>query len=165
MRRIWLDPERPAKGPISLRPRKAFGRVHGRAVRFGGSPSGAPLLVSKGIETVLSLVTAVDCILAASALSAGSHGAFKPPQDLSLLVIARDKDMEDEHAANRLQHRGEERCIPSIVIVPDRFDLNDDLIAFGEETLVARIAPFIASTRSAATVEERRGSGRIIIPS
>ena len=100
-----LDPERPAKGPISLRPRKAFGRVHGRAVRFGGSPSGAPLLAGKGIETVLSLVTAVDCILAASALSAGSHGAFKPPQDPALLVIARDKDMEDEHAVNRLQHR------------------------------------------------------------
>ena len=73
--------------------------------------------------------------------------------------------MEDEHAANRLQHRRAERGIPSIVIVPDRSDLNDDLIAFGEETLVARIAPFIASTKSGATVEERRGSGRIITPS
>ena len=79
--------------------------------------------------------------------------------------MARDKDMEDEHAANRLQHRCEERGIPSIVIVPDRSDLNDDLIAFGQETPVARIAPFIASTRSAATVDERRGSGRIITPS
>ena len=165
MQRIWLDPERPAKGPISLRPRKAFGRVHGRAVRFGGSPSGAPRLVGKGIETVLSLVTSVDRNLAASALSAGSHGAFKPPQNLALLVIAHDKDMKDEHAANRLQHRCEERGIPSIVIVPDRSDLNDDLIAFGEETLADRIAPLIASTKSAATVEEGRGSGRIIIPS
>ena len=73
--------------------------------------------------------------------------------------------MEDEHAANRLQHRCEERGIPSIVIVPDRSDLNDDLIAFGEETLVARIAPLIASTKSGGTVEERRGSGRIITPS
>ena len=57
-------------------------------------------------------------ILAATALSAGSHGAFEPPQEIALLVIARDKDMEDEHAANRLQHRCEERGIPSIVIVP-----------------------------------------------
>ena len=165
VQRIWLDPERPAKGPISLRPRKAFGRVHGRAVRFGGSPCGAHLLAGKGIETVLSLVTAVPRILAAATLSAGSHGAFEPPQDIALLVIARDKDMEDEHAANRLQHRCAERGIPSIVIVPDRSDLNDDLIAFGQETPVARIAPFIASTRSAATVDERRGSGRIITPS
>ena len=114
---------------------------------------------------MLSLVTTVDRNLAASALLTGRHGTFKPPQDLAFLVIARDKDMEDEHAANRLQHRCEERGIPSIVIVPDRSDLNDDLIAFGEETLVARIAPLIASTKSAATVEERRGSGRIINPS
>ena len=146
MQRIWLDPKRPAKGPISLRPRKAFGRVHGRAVRFGGSPSGAHLLAGKGIETVLSLVTAVPRILAAATLSAGSHGAFEPPQDLALLVIARDKDVEGGHAANRLQHRCAERGIPSIVIVPERSDFNDDLIAFGEETLAARIAPLIAST-------------------
>ena len=92
MQRIWLDPKRPAKGPISLRPRKAFGRVHGWAVRFGGSASGATLLAGEGIETVLSLVTAVPHILAAATLSAGSHGAFEPPQDLALLVIARDKD-------------------------------------------------------------------------
>ena len=95
----------------------------------------------------------------------GQSGRLRTAQDLALLVIARDKDMEDEHAVKRLQHRCAERGIPSIVMVSDRSDLNDGLVAFGEETLVARIAPFIASTRSAATVEERRGSGRIIIPS
>ena len=164
MQRIWLDPERPAKADL-VRPRKALGRVHGRAVRFSGSASGATLLAGEGIETVLSVVTAVPGIHAAAALSAGSLGAFEPPQDLALLVIARDKDVDGGHAANRLQHRCEERGIPSIVIVPDRSDLNDNLIAFGEETLVARIAPLIASTKPAATVEERRGSGRIITPS
>ena len=104
VQRTWLDPKRPAKANF-VRPRKALGRVHGRAVRFGGSPCGAHLLAGKGIETVLSLVTAVYRILATAALSAGSHGAFEAPQDLALLVIARDKDMEEEHAANRLQHR------------------------------------------------------------
>ena len=165
MQRIWLDPKRPAKGPISLRPRKAFGRVHGRAVRFGGSPCGAHLLAGKGIETVLSLVTAVPRILAAATLSAGSHGAFEPPQDLALLVIARDKDMEDEHAANRLQRRCVKRDNPSIVIAPERSAFNNDLIAFGQETVAARIAPLIASIKPGGTVEERRGSGRIINPS
>ena len=165
MQRIWLDPERPAKGPISLRPRKAFGRVHGRAVRFGGFASGATLLAGKGIETVLSLVTAADRILAASVLSAGSHGAFEPPQDLALLVIARDKDVEGGNAANRLQRRCSERSIPSIVIVPERSDLNDDLVAVGADTLAARLSPLIASTQPAVTVDERRGSGRIITPS
>ena len=164
VQRSWLDPKRPAKANLA-RPRKALGRVHGRAVRFGGSAFGATLLAGEGIETVLSVVTTVPGIHAAAALSAGSLGAFEPPQDLALLVIARDKDVEGGHAANRLQLRCVERSIPSTVIVPDRSDLNDDLIAFGQETPVARIAPLIASTRSAATVDERRGSGRIITPS
>ena len=164
IQRTWLDPKPPAKADL-VRPPKALRPVHGRAVRFGGSASGATLLAGEGIETVLSLVTVVPGILAAAALSEGSLGAFEPPQDLALSVIARDKDMEGEHAANRLQHHRAERGIPSIVIVPDRSDFNDDLIAFGEATLAARIAPLIASTKSAATVEERRGSGRIIIPS
>ena len=104
VQRTWLDPKRPAKANLA-RPRKALGRVHGRAVRFGGSASGATLLAGEGIETVLSLVTAVPGIHAAAALSAGSLGAFEPPQDLALLVIARDKDVEGGHAANRLQRR------------------------------------------------------------
>ena len=145
-----------------------------RVKRSGASTAGRALwrvplrcapACRQGIETVLSLVTAVPRILAAATLSAGSHGAFEPPQDLALLVIARDKDMEGEHAANRLQHRCAERGIPSIVIVPDRSDFNDDLVAVGADTLAARLSPLIASTQPAATGEERGGSGRIITPS
>ena len=145
VQRTWLDPKRPAKANLA-RPRKALRRVHGRAVRFGGSASGATLLAGEGMA-FYRVVTAVPGIHAAAALSAGSLGAFEPPQDLPLLVIARDKDMEGGHAANRLQHRCVERGIPSIVIVPERSDFNDDLIAFGEETLAARIAPLIASIK------------------
>ena len=147
------------------RPRKALGRVHGRAVRFGGSATGATLLAGEGIETALSLVIVIPSIHAAAALSASSLGTFEPPHDLSLLVIARDKDVEGRHVANRLQRRCVKRGIPSIVIAPERSDFNDDLIAFGQETLAARIAPLIASTKPGGTVEERRGSGRIITPS
>ena len=129
VQRTWLDPKLPEKANL-VSPRKALGRVHGRAVRFGGSASGATLLVGEGIETVLTLVTAIPGIHAAAALSAGSLGAFEPPQDLALLVIARDKDAEGEHAANRLQRRCVERGIPSIVIVSEHSDFNDDLIAF-----------------------------------
>ena len=164
VQRSCLDPKRPAKANLA-RPRKALDRVHGRAVRFGGSAVGATLLAGDGIKTVLSLVTAVPGIHAAAALSAGSLGAFELPQDLALLVIARDKDVEGGHAANRLQLRCVERGIPSTVIVPEHSDFNDDLIAIGKETLAARIAPLIASTESAATAEERGGSGRIINPS
>ena len=76
VQRSWLDPKRPAKANLA-RPRKALGRVHGRAVQFGGSATGATLLAGEGIETVLSLVTAVPGIHAAAALSAGSLGAFE----------------------------------------------------------------------------------------
>ena len=121
VQRTWLDPKRPEKANL-IRPRKALGRVHGRAVRFGGSASGATLLAGEGIETVLSLVTAVPGIHAAAALSAGSLGAFEPPQDLALQVIARDKDVKGGHAANRLQRRCVKRGIPSIMIAPERSD-------------------------------------------
>ena len=52
--------------------------------------------------------------------------------------------------------------MPSTVMVPDRSDLNDNLAAIGTGTLAARNVPPIASTQPAVTVEERRGSGRII---
>ena len=164
VQRTWLDPKRPAKANF-VRPRKALGRVHGRAVRFGGFASGATLLAGEGIETVLSVVTAVPGIHAAAALSAGSLGAFEPPQDLAPLVIARDKNAEGGNAANRLQRRCRERDITSIVIAPERSDFNDNLTAIGAGTLAARLSPLIASIQPAATGEERGGSGRIIIPS
>ena len=107
---------------------------------FSGSPSGASLLTGKGIESVLSLITAFPGIHAAADLSAGSLGALEPPQDLALLVIDRDIDMEDKPAANCVQHRCMERSIPSNVIVPKRTDFNKNLIASGEETIAARIA-------------------------
>ena len=59
------------------------------------------LAVGEGIETVLSLVTAVPEITAA-ALSAGSLGAFSPPPGAAHLVIARENDGEGERAARRL---------------------------------------------------------------
>ena len=48
VQRSKLDPKRPAKANLA-RPRKALGRVHSRAVRFGGSATGAILLVGEGI--------------------------------------------------------------------------------------------------------------------
>ena len=78
VQRTWLNPRTPAKADIA-NPRKALGRIFGRAVRFAPPasaetlPNGATtLLIGEGIETVLSVVTAVPVITAAAALSAGS---------------------------------------------------------------------------------------------
>ena len=99
VQRTWLDPRSPAKAGVAS-PRKALGRIYGRAVRFGRPADTASLLVGEGIETVLSLVTAVPEITAAAALSAGSLGAFAPPLGLTRLVIARDNDIEGERGGD-----------------------------------------------------------------
>ena len=155
--RTWLDPLRAAKAPVA-RPRKALGHVYGRAVRFGG-PIAGTLLVGEGIETVLSLVTAMPDTIAAAALSAGSLGAFTPPPGVTRLLIARDNDPEGERAAHRLQRRCHEHGVAAIVMVSERNDFNDDLIALGPHGLAARIAPLAAPAGAALNDKRNRKSG------
>ena len=139
--RTWLDPSRPAKAPVA-RPRKALGRVHGLAVRFGhlAPPT---LLVGEGIETVLSLVTAMPDTVAAAALSAGSLGAFAPPPGVRRLVVVRDNDPDGERAAERLAQRCARAGVAAYVLVPEGADFNDDLLALGSAALAARLAPLL----------------------
>ena len=70
-------------------PRKALGHIYGLAVRFSAPspPDNAPLLVGEGIETALSLLTAIPGIHAAATLSAGSLASFTLPYNLTRLVI------------------------------------------------------------------------------
>ncbi len=137
--RTWLDPQRPAKAAVA-RPRKALGRVHGHAVHFG-DPATRTLLVGEGIETVLSVVTALPDTVAAAALSAGSLGAFSPPPGLARLIVARDNDPEGERAAERLARRCARAGVAPLVIVPQGDDFNDDLVSLGPAALRARLAP------------------------
>ena len=143
--RIWLDAVHPRQAPVS-RPRKALGRIHGCAVRFGEAAA-ATLLVGEGIETVLSVVTVLPgpplqgAVLAAAALSAGSLGAFVPPKHITRLVIAQDRDEAGERASRRLQRRCTRLGIGSAVLLPAGNDFNDDIVALGPEHLAARLAP------------------------
>ena len=137
--RTWLDPHQPAKANV-IRPRKALGRVHGRAVRFGALGAGT-LLVGEGIETVLSIVTAIPDTVAAAALSAGSLSAFVPPAGVTRLVIARDNDPEGERAAERLVRRCARAGVAALVVAPEGEDFNSDLVDFGAPALRARLAP------------------------
>ena len=141
--RTWLDHRRPAKANLAS-PRKALGRIYGHAVRFGRPADGASLLVGEGIETVLSLVTAVPAITAAAALSAGSLGAFAPPAGTARLVIARDNDKEGERAAERLARRCARAGVAATVIVSRGTDFNQDLLTFGPAALAAWTAAALA---------------------
>ena len=134
--RTWLDPHRPAKAPVAA-PRKTLGRTYGLAVRLG-RPAG-PLLVGEGLETVLSVLTAVPALAGAAALSAGSLGAFSAPPGVSRLLSARDRDAEGEAAAERLAMRCAGAGIEAIVLVPEGGDFNDDLRALGTGELARRV--------------------------
>ena len=156
--RTWLDPLRAAKAPVA-RPRKALGHVYGRAVHFGG-PFAGTLLVGEGIETVLSLVTALPNTIAAAALSAGSLGAFTPPPGVPRLLIAQDNDPEGVRAADRLQRRCHEYGVSAVVMVSDRNDFNDDLAALGPHGMAARIAPLAAPAGALSTTTETERAAR-----
>ena len=146
--RTWLDPTRPAKANLS-RPRKALGRIHGHAVRFG-EPACGTLLVGEGIETVLSIVTAIPDTVAAAALSAGSLAAFVPPAGVTRLVIAHDNDPEGERAAARLARRCPRAGVDAVLVAPRDDDFNSDLLALGAPALRARLAPLFRHTLRAA---------------
>ena len=104
VQRTWLHPKHPAKARSPAR--KALGRVHGHAVRFGAPGcDGTTLLVGEGIETVLSLVAAVPALPAAAALSAGSLAAVVPPPGTARLLIAADRDAAGRRAAAGLEAR------------------------------------------------------------
>ena len=105
--------------------------------------SPATLLVGEGIETVLSLVTAMPDTVAAAALSAGSLGAFAPPPGVTRLVVARDNDPDGERAAERLARRCARAGVAAHVLVPEGDDFNDDLLALGSAALAARLAPLL----------------------
>ena len=152
LQRTWLDPRSPAKAGVAV-PRKALGRIYGLAVRFGSPDDGASLVVGEGIETVLSLVTAVPEIDAAAALSAGSLGTFAPPPGIARLVIARDNDEDGALAAERLARRCARAGVAATIVVPIGNDFNDDLVALGAPALRARIAPLL---RCAGGRGERR---------
>ena len=143
MLRTWLHPGRPTKAPVA-QPRKALGRVHGHAVRLGAhAGDGATLLVGEGIETVLSLVTAVPVLHAAAALSAGSLAAFVPPPDAARLLIACDRDAAGRRAAAGLEARALAQGLAATVLTPAHGDFNDDLAALGPRALAARLAPLL----------------------
>ena len=145
--RTWLNPRAPAKASIT-HPRKALGPIHGHAVRFGSATNGAALLVGEGIETVLSVLSAVPELPGAAALSAPGLADFTPPPGVERLLIARDNDAAGENAAERLRLRCRALGIDATWMTPELGDFNDDLLALGPATLAERIAPSLDPSRT-----------------
>ena len=140
--RTWLAPDGLGKAPIDT-PRRAMGGLLGHAVRFG--VAGDVLAAGEGIETMLSLRSALPAMPMAAALSASHLAALAFPPTLRRLYIARDADAAGDAAMAALTERAQAAGVEALVLSPRCEDHNEDLQAFGLDAVGAalriRLAP------------------------
>ena len=150
--RTWLQCDGSGKAPVAT-PRRAMGHLLGNGVRFGAADD--IMAVGEGIETMLSIRTALPDLPATACLSAAHLAAFDPPASIRRLYIAHDRDAAGMHARDRLASRLSDRAIEIISLSPRRRDFNDDLCMLGlvgtQDALQAQLAaedaePLIAIT-------------------
>ena len=127
--RTWLDPggfseATLGKAPIDT-PRRAMGDLLGHAVRFG--VAGDVMAAGEGIETMLSLRSALPAMPMMAALSAAHLSACQFPDSLHRLYIARDDDPAGDGAMAALIDRANAAGIEAIVLSPALGDFNEDL--------------------------------------
>jgi len=143
--RTWLDPDLVApdhgKAPIEF-PKRSLGDIWTHAVCFGIVDD--VMAAGEGIETILSVRSALPALPMISALSASHLAAVAFPPLLRRLYIASDADPAGKRAASALAARVREVGIEAIVLLPTRNDFNDDLIAMGVDGLRAALGPQLA---------------------
>jgi len=134
--RTWLARDGQGKAPVAT-PRRAMGELLGYGVRFGAT--GEVLAAGEGIETVLSVRSALPGLPAIAALSAAHLGAILFPEGLRRLYIVVDRDPAGSIARDRLLDRTVAAGIEAVMLMPVRGDFNDDLRAFGVGALRAAL--------------------------
>lgn len=139
--RIWLDRDGRGKAPVGD-PRRSLGRQLGGGVRLG--LIGDVLAVGEGIETMLSLRSALPRLPMLAGLSANHLAALELPDGLKRLYVARDNDPEGRRAETRLRMRLRGREIEVRSLLPVYADLNVDLQRLGREGLRRRIVRQLA---------------------
>jgi len=138
--RTFLDPARNDKANV-VSPRRSLGAILGNSVRFGVIDDFA--IIGEGIETILSLKSALPKIPMVAALSAAHLVAWRPPPNLRQLVIAADNDEPGRSAARRLSVRMREHRIDVNTIEPLGADFNCELHDASCETLRSRVERLI----------------------
>ncbi|MBA8906063.1 hypothetical protein HNQ95_001836 [Aminobacter ciceronei] len=139
--RTWLDPRgfseaNLGRAPLCT-PRRAMGNLLGHAVRFG---TGSDVMVAgEGIETTLSVKSALPHAASMAALSAGHLSAIIFPHTLRRLYIARDNDPAGDKAIATLLARTRAVGIEAIMLTPRLGDFNEDLRLLGLDALTARL--------------------------
>ena len=132
--RIYLDPSTGGLAEIES-PKQILGQLHGHAIRFWSGNARAGLIVGEGLENTLSVGTALPEFDLASCLTATHLGLFIPPPGVKRIWIARDNDEAGRNASMRLRNQLESQGVTCGELVPTKGDFNDDLRAFGKDTL------------------------------
>ena len=122
--RTFLDPTRKDKARVPS-PRRSLGAILGNGVRLGTIED--IVLIGEGIETVLSLMSALPDLPMVAALSAGHLAGWQFPPSLRHLIIACDNDAAGRRAARRLTERADATDVDVTTITSLRADFNSDL--------------------------------------
>jgi len=130
--RTWLKADGSDKALVAS-PRRAMGRLLGNGVRFGGASE--IMAAGEGIESILSLISALPGLSAVAALSAAHLGALDFPTALRRLYVARESDTAGHKAFSRLSARASRAGIEVHPLDSEFGDLNADLRAMGREAL------------------------------
>jgi hypothetical protein len=140
--RTWLDPSGADKAPVDT-PRRAMGHLLGNGVRFGVATD--VMAAGEGIETMLSVRSALPELPMVAALSANHLAALLFRVTLRRLYIVRDDDPAGDFAVATLTERAQAAGIEALTLSPTLGDFNEDLRRLGLEhlraTLRAQLAP------------------------
>jgi hypothetical protein len=134
--RTFLDPVRNAKANVAS-PRRALGAILGNGVRFGVVEEFA--IIGEGIETVLSLKSAMQHLPMVAALSAGHLAAWKIPAGMRRLIVAADNDRAGQNAAHKLADDAKADGVKVQTFVSTEKDFNDDLRRVTREHLLRQL--------------------------
>jgi hypothetical protein len=134
--RTWLDPSGHSKAPVDT-PRRAMGHLLGHAVRFGVVHD--VMAAGEGIETMLSLRSALPTMPLVAALSANHLAALLFPATLRRLYVAQDRDPAGDAVTATLTERARAAGIEPIALSPKRGDFNEDLRHLGLDDLRAAL--------------------------
>jgi hypothetical protein len=134
--RTWLDPSGIDKAPLDT-PRRATGYLLGHGVRFGVATD--IMAAGEGLETILSLRSALPALPMLAALSANHLAAILFPGTLRRIYIARDRDPAGDLAVTTLTERARSAGIEALALTPARGDFNEDLRQLGVDELRAAL--------------------------
>jgi hypothetical protein len=139
--RTWLDPSGHDKAPVDT-PRRAMGHLLGHGVRFGVATD--VMAAGEGLETMLSLRSALPHLPMLAALSANHLAAILFPATLRRLYVARDRDSAGDLAVSALTERAQSAGIEALTLTPALGDFNEDLRHLGVDELRSALRVQIA---------------------